>query len=279
MSIPPTTSPSAHTDRRSGSRPDTGAAESAQRPRASVAGHGLRITVDPLRVDLHDLRHWVEGIDAAGPGLLIIADDSTGGLDAGTLAAWLGPVTRNLTITPETPVTHAEPFHLAGATATLDYITHGRAAWAPTVQTTDAQARLIGRRPAVGPEGESAAWAEAAQIDGLLERLWLSWDADAVIREQSSGRFIDADRVRYVDFSGTDSVGGEFSVKGPAIVPRPPQGVLPTVVVLDTPAAEASAPGFADLAVRVLPVPEAAAPDAQLAGAPAGVTAQRVVAL
>src|SRR5690606_8971343 len=43
----------------------------------------------------------------------------------------------------------------------------------------------------------------------------------------ATGRFIDRDKLHYIDFSGR-----WFSVKGPAITPRPPQG-RPIVAVLD----------------------------------------------
>ena len=39
------------------------------------------------------------------------------------------------------------------------------------------------------------------------------------MRDVATGRFLDRDKLHYVDFEGTS-----FSVKGPAIVPRPPQG-------------------------------------------------------
>jgi alkanesulfonate monooxygenase SsuD/methylene tetrahydromethanopterin reductase-like flavin-dependent oxidoreductase (luciferase family) len=42
-----------------------------------------------------------------------------------------------------------------------------------------------------------------------------------VIRDYASGRFLDRDKLHYVDFEGET-----FTVKGPAIVPRPPQGQL-----------------------------------------------------
>ena len=48
-----------------------------------------------------------------------------------------------------------------------------------------------------------------------------SWEDDAVIRDHARGRFLDRDRLHYVDFEGES-----FTVKGPAIVPRPPQGQL-----------------------------------------------------
>ena len=51
--------------------------------------------------------------------------------------------------------------------------------------------------------------------------LWDSWEDDAVVRDYLSGRFLERDRLHYVNFEGDT-----FSVKGPAIVPRPPQGQL-----------------------------------------------------
>jgi len=53
----------------------------------------------------------------------------------------------------------------------------------------------------------------------VVRRLWDSWEDDAVIRDVSTGRFVDRDRLHYIDF-----VGKWFSVKGPLITPRPPQG-------------------------------------------------------
>ena len=50
--------------------------------------------------------------------------------------------------------------------------------------------------------------------------LWDSWEDDAVIRDYPTSRFLDRDKLHYIDFSGT-----YFSVKGPSITPRPPQYV------------------------------------------------------
>jgi len=49
--------------------------------------------------------------------------------------------------------------------------------------------------------------------------LWDSWEDDAEIRDAATGRFIDRDKLHYIDFTGR-----WFSVKGPSITPRPPQG-------------------------------------------------------
>ncbi|GFN05163.1 hypothetical protein Smic_37190 [Streptomyces microflavus] len=57
-------------------------------------------------------------------------------------------------------------------------------------------------------------------------QLWDSWEDDAEIRDAATGRFIDRDKVHAIDFQGST-----FSVKGPSITPRTPQG-QPLVVSL-----------------------------------------------
>jgi alkanesulfonate monooxygenase SsuD/methylene tetrahydromethanopterin reductase-like flavin-dependent oxidoreductase (luciferase family) len=60
----------------------------------------------------------------------------------------------------------------------------------------------------------------------VVRRLWDSWEDDAEIRDAATGRFIDRDKLHYIDFEGR-----WFSVRGPSITPRPPQG-QPVVAVL-----------------------------------------------
>ena len=52
-----------------------------------------------------------------------------------------------------------------------------------------------------------------------MRRLWDSWEDDAEIRDVTSGRFIDRAKLHYIDFTGE-----WFSVRGPSITPRSPQG-------------------------------------------------------
>ena len=60
---------------------------------------------------------------------------------------------------------------------------------------------------------------EAADYVEVVRRLWDSWEDDAEIRDVATGRFVDRDKLHYIDFEGR-----HFSVKGPSITPRPPQG-------------------------------------------------------
>jgi alkanesulfonate monooxygenase SsuD/methylene tetrahydromethanopterin reductase-like flavin-dependent oxidoreductase (luciferase family) len=182
-------------------------------------------------LDLDALSATARALDSAPDDyLLVLGDDYTSGQNAVTLAAWLAPQTTRLRIVPEVPVTHTEPFHVATSTATLDYAATGRAGWSPVAQTSDAAADAVGRRPAASVE---AAWGEVPDVVAAVRALWTSWEPDAEIRDEATHRFIDRDKVHYVDATGTDSVGQPWSVKGPSIVPRPPQGELPTVTIVD----------------------------------------------
>ena len=64
----------------------------------------------------------------------------------------------------------------------------------------------------------------------VSRRLWDSWEDDAVIRDVPTGRYLDVDKLHYVDFeTPADFAGAGYSVKGPSIIPRPLQGQLPVV--------------------------------------------------
>lgn len=160
-----------------------------------------------------------------------------GRLDATVLANWLAPQTRRIGLVPTVSAIHTEPFHLSTAIATLDHTSGGRAGVRVLASTTPGEAALVGRRtvPAVSlaevatPAGQQALaplFAEAADAVEVVRRLWDSWQDDAVIRDVATGRFLDRDRLHYIDFAGP-----YFSVKGPSIVPRPPQG-QPVVTAL-----------------------------------------------
>ncbi|CAM4391135.1 Nitrilotriacetate monooxygenase component A [Mycobacterium basiliense] len=138
-----------------------------------------------------------------------------GRADAVLVAARVAPLTRHIGLVPVATVTHTEPFHISKSIATLDYVSHGRAGWQVRVSATEHEAALFGRR-SVRPD---ELFAEARDCVEVVRRLWDSWEDDAVIRDITTGRYIDTEKLHYIDF-----VGKYFSVKGPSITPRPPQG-------------------------------------------------------
>ncbi|MGW8687063.1 LLM class flavin-dependent oxidoreductase [Streptomyces sp. NPDC055817] len=157
-------------------------------------------------------------------------DQVRGRLDAVLIAARVAPLTRHIGLVPTVVATHTEPFHISKAIATLDYVSTGRAGLRAQITARQNEAAHFGRRtfppfriedydtPAV-QEVVADAIDEAADYIEVVRRLWDSWEDDAEIRDVATGRFVDRDKLHYIDFEGR-----HFSVKGPSITPRPPQG-------------------------------------------------------
>lgn len=160
-------------------------------------------------------------------------DRVRGRLDAVLIAARVAPVTSHIGLVPTAVVTHTEPFHVSKAIASLDYASTGRAGVQVRVSSRADEAAHFGRRsvtpftaadranidtPAVRAR-LAEAFGEASDYVEVLRRLWDSWEDDAEIRDVATGRFIDRDKLHYIDFEGK-----HFAVKGPSITPRPPQG-------------------------------------------------------
>ncbi|MGW2340083.1 LLM class flavin-dependent oxidoreductase [Streptomyces sp. NPDC001661] len=166
-------------------------------------------------------------------------DQVRGRLDAVLIASRIAPLTRHIGLVPTAVVTHTEPFHLSKAIATLDYVSEGRAGLRVQVTARPNEAAHFGRRtidPIDAYDSPAAAelvtdlFDEAADHVEVVRRLWDSWEDGAEIRDAATGRFIDRDKLHYIDFQGS-----RFSVRGPSITPRPPQGQpLVTALAHDT---------------------------------------------
>jgi alkanesulfonate monooxygenase SsuD/methylene tetrahydromethanopterin reductase-like flavin-dependent oxidoreductase (luciferase family) len=194
-------------------------------------------------------RYWIDLVVEAENGLLdfVTIEDSLalqssryngpdgrtdqvrGRLDAVLIAARVAPLTSHIGLVPTATVTHTEPFHVSKAIATLDFVSTGRAGWRAQL-SRPAENAHFGRRESrplriadlENPEVQAEMtdrFDEAGDFVEVVRRLWDSWEDDAEIRDVSTGRFVDRDKLHYIDFEGR-----WFSVRGPSIVPRPPQG-------------------------------------------------------
>ncbi|MBP2326192.1 alkanesulfonate monooxygenase SsuD/methylene tetrahydromethanopterin reductase-like flavin-dependent oxidoreductase (luciferase family) [Kibdelosporangium banguiense] len=152
--------------------------------------------------------------DSLGPGP-DGTDQVRGRLDAVLIASRVAPLTSHIGLLPTAVATHTEPFHLSKAIATLDYVSNGRAGVNVEVSTDERDYRHFGRRAFPSP----GLLQEAKDYIEVLRRLWDSWQDDAEIRDVATGRFVDREKLHYIDFEGQ-----WFAVKGPSITPRPPQG-------------------------------------------------------
>jgi alkanesulfonate monooxygenase SsuD/methylene tetrahydromethanopterin reductase-like flavin-dependent oxidoreductase (luciferase family) len=190
-------------------------------------------TADARPGELFTARYWTDLVTTAEAGKLDFVtiedglgpqsdrpDQVQGRLDAVLIAARVGPVTRHIGLVPTATVTHTEPFHIAKAIATLDYVSTGRAGWRVQVSGKPHEAAHFGRRVlGAPPEVVRELFDEAGDFVEVVRRLWDSWEDDAEIRDAATGRFIDREKLHYIDFTGRF-----FSVRGPSITPRPPQG-------------------------------------------------------
>lgn len=213
----------------------------------------------PVAQRLSSLRHWRDvvveqdrlGIDAvtiedsftAGPTAADHDLDTTtvvGRLDALLVANAVAPATRAVGLVPTVSVTHTEPFHVATGLQTLDHVSLGRAGWRIQVSPTTREAALFGRRP--GGDDAATLFDEAREAAEVVSRLWDSWDDDAIIRDVTTGRFIDRDRIHNAEYAGR-----HLSVHGASIVPRSPQGRPPVFALAHRADAAAFAVDAADV--------------------------------
>ncbi|MEW1632457.1 LLM class flavin-dependent oxidoreductase [Streptomyces sp. NPDC093801] len=226
--------------------------------------------------ELFTARHWAGLVAEAEAGLLdfvtfedglalqsssaVTPDERTdrvrGRLDAVLTAARVAPLTRHVGLVPSVTATHTEPFHVSKAVATLDYVSRGRAGLRVQTSALPYEAAHFGRRTFPVPVGELAG--EAADHVEVVRRLWDSWEDDAEIRDVATGRFVDRDKLHPVDFAGR-----HFSVRGPSITPRPPQGQPPVTASAGTVAPGAGAVDLVYVTPRDADEARAAAADAR----------------
>lgn len=197
-------------------------------PSAGPAVEGGAGALPVLAVDLvtapsllEGLAPLARGLEDAGIGALTLSD---GGLHPIHVAAHLAPLTRGIGLLPRTDAIYVEPFHLATQLMSLDHISHGRAGWLLQAETDPSAAEAVGREVL----GLEATAREAADVLEAARTIWGTWAPDAVVRDTERGVYVDASRLQYADVEAET-----FSVRGPAITPRSPQGLLP-VLVADT---------------------------------------------
>lgn len=148
----------------------------------------------------------------------------TARIDAVQRAAYAAPLTSGIGLVPVVAAVYSEPFHVSTQLASVDLAASGRAGW---IVDADPDARIAAAygRPAVPAETARERTADAVDVS---RRLWDSWEDDAVITDAATGRYLDRDKLHYARFEGS-----AYSIVGPAIVPRPPQGQLPVFGAAD----------------------------------------------
>jgi FMN-dependent oxidoreductase (nitrilotriacetate monooxygenase family) len=111
--------------------------------------------------------------------------------------------------------TFQEPFNQARQFKALDVLSHGRAGWNAVTTSDPAVAANYGKPVAERSERYQRAH-ESIQI---VQGLWGSWQQDAWIKDQTSGRFVDSSKLQPINLQGR-----YVASRGPLAIPPSEQG-------------------------------------------------------
>ncbi|MCV7144829.1 NtaA/DmoA family FMN-dependent monooxygenase [Mycobacterium riyadhense] len=142
--------------------------------------------------------------------------DVVGRPDTFTVLAALAGVTDRIGLTGTINTTFNEPFEVARQFATLDQLSGGRAGW-NIVTSSDAFTGANFRRG--GFLAHADRYVRAEEFLTVAREFWASWAPDAVVADVAAGVYIDPERIRSVEFTGS-----HFDVRGFATLPAGPQG-------------------------------------------------------
>ena len=191
------------------------------------------------------LRRVAKQAEDAKFDMVFLADGLTSGVDAHpsmvarfeplTLLSALAMVTDKIGLAATASTTYGEPYHTARAFASIDHLSHGRAAW--NIVTTS-YARTANNFSKSHPEHDER-YAVAEEFVDVVRGLWDSWDDDAFPKDKENGVYADPNKVHVLNHAGK-----YYSVQGPLNIPRSPQG-HPVLIQ-----AGSSGPGQ-DLAARI----------------------------
>lgn len=182
---------------------------------------------DPLAST--DIAYWVDiaqraekgGFDALFLGDVLALQQSadrhlSDAMDPIVILSAVAAVTERIGLIGTASTSFDHPYHLARRFASLDHISRGRAGWNIVTSSNALEAQNFGLD--VMPEHDER-YARAADVIEAALALWSSWDIDARIADKRSGKYLDAAKVRTVDYRGPF-----VRTRGPLNVPRSPQG-------------------------------------------------------
>src|SRR3954454_7815017 len=112
--------------------------------------------------------------------------------------------------------TYYQPFHIARVFATLDLMSHGRAAWNVVTSVNDNEARNMGLD---GVTDHDTRYDRADELMEIVHGHWDTWEDDAIVADKEAGLFADPAKVHRLDH-----VGEYYKSRGPFTVPRSEQG-------------------------------------------------------
>lgn len=132
------------------------------------------------------------------------------------LVSVLAYLTKHLGIVPTVSTSFYPPYLLARQIATLDLMSEGRIGCNFVTSTAARAAQNFGMDQHLE---HHLRYEMAAEFVEVVQRLWESWEPDALVMDEERGVFVDPDKVHAVDFKGRF-----FASRGPLNTARSPQG-------------------------------------------------------
>ncbi|MCL8026226.1 NtaA/DmoA family FMN-dependent monooxygenase [Nocardioides bruguierae] len=123
------------------------------------------------------------------------------------LAPLLASVTTNLGIVCTASTSFYPPYQLARAMSTLDHLSRGRIGWNIVTSSEDRAAQNYGLDHLYEHD---ARYDRADEFVEVVDKLWSSWEPDALVMNRETGHYVDHTKVSTIDHKGQF-----YSVRGP----------------------------------------------------------------
>ena len=166
------------------------------------------------------------------------------------LLSFMAAATKKIGVASTFSVSHSHPFYAARLWATLDHLTNGRAGWNVVTSINSNQAANYGEER----QSTDNRYDRAHEFMEVCQKLWNSWDVDAVKMDHENGIFADPEKVNRIEYTGKF-----FKSRGPLNVTRSPQNGPAIFQAGTSPKGQDFAVKYADAIFAIQPRPEDAA--------------------
>jgi len=133
-----------------------------------------------------------------------------------TLLGALSAVTSHIGLISTATTTYLDPFHVARMFATLDQMSQGRVGWNVVTSSAASEAFNFSRDKHAAHDDR---YRRAAEFIEVAQGLWDTWEDDAFVMDKAQGLFFHPAKLHLLHHKGE-----HFSVRGPLMIPRSPQG-------------------------------------------------------
>ena len=166
------------------------------------------------------------------------------------LLSFMAAATKKIGVASTFSVSHSHPFYAARLWATLDHLTNGRAGWNVVTSINSNQAANYGEER----QSTDNRYDRAHEFMEVCQKLWNSWDVDAVTMDHEKGIFADPEKVNRIEHTGKF-----FKSRGPLNVTRSPQNGPAIFQAGTSPKGQDFAVKYADAIFAIQPRAEDAA--------------------